>query len=169
MIFQPWLGNSFVSENTREFYAFHFLECLQICAYLITWSKFSLLHNSPWIPFHAQSCLILNFFCDRQMHSLTLWLIVSLFFLITYTYYSVAYYRFLISHNWSLWRCFVLLVEELLSLSWDFHSVVMSMSSWTQSQQFVSWNIHTVISFPLVSFLLYFCLVLSYQCYNWLL
>ena len=48
-----------------------------LCIYhLVVWWNFSLLHNSLWITFPTQSCLIKYSFCDSWLHSLIIWWIV---------------------------------------------------------------------------------------------
>ena len=49
------------------------------------------------------------------------------------------------------WRCFVLLLEEILCLSWGFPFVAMSRCFREYFRQFVTWNFHTFV------FLLIFC------------
>ena len=49
-----------------------------LCLYnLSAWSNFKLLHNSQWITFPTQSCLVLYSFCASLLHSLIMWLVVS--------------------------------------------------------------------------------------------
>ena len=64
-----------------------------LCIYhLSAWSNFDILHNSQWIIFSTQSCLLLYSFCINLMHLFILWLIIS--FLSPHNRYSVAYYKF---------------------------------------------------------------------------
>ena len=50
----------------------------ELCIYhLFVWSNLSLLHNSQWITFFNQSCLVLYSLCANLPHSFILWLIVS--------------------------------------------------------------------------------------------
>ena len=67
---------------------------------LFVWSNFNFLHNSQWINLPTQSCLV-------HHH-------------ITYIYYFVASCLFLLKPSWSLWRCFVLLSEEIQFVSKGF-------------------------------------------------
>ena len=49
-----------------------------LCIYhFAVWSNLSFSHNSLWITFPSQSCLILYSLCASLLHSLILWLIVS--------------------------------------------------------------------------------------------
>ena len=49
-----------------------------LCIYhLFVRSNFNFLHNSQWITFPNQSCLVLYSFCANLLHSLIIWLIVS--------------------------------------------------------------------------------------------
>ena len=49
-----------------------------LCIYhLFVWSNFNFLHNSRWITFPTQSCLVLYSFYARLLHSLIMWLMVS--------------------------------------------------------------------------------------------
>ena len=43
---------------------------------LFLWSNLNFLHNSKWITFPTQSCLVLYSFCVNLIHSLIVWLIV---------------------------------------------------------------------------------------------
>ena len=48
-----------------------------LCRYhLVVWSNFNLLHNSQWIIFLVQSCLVLYSFCASLLYWFTIWLIV---------------------------------------------------------------------------------------------
>ena len=49
-----------------------------LCIYhLFVWSNLNFLHNSKWITFAAQSCLVWYYFCTNMLYSLIMWLIVS--------------------------------------------------------------------------------------------
>ena len=45
--------------------------------YLFIWSNFNFLHNSQWITFPTQSCLVLYSFWANLLHLLIMWLIVA--------------------------------------------------------------------------------------------
>ena len=45
--------------------------------HLAVWSNFNFLHNSQWITFLTQSCLVSYLFCNSLLHSLIMWLTVS--------------------------------------------------------------------------------------------
>ena len=45
--------------------------------YLLVWSNLNFLHNSQWITFPNQSCLVLYPFCADLLHSLIRWLVIS--------------------------------------------------------------------------------------------
>ena len=45
--------------------------------YLFILSNLNFWHNSKWITFPIQSCLVLSFFPASLLHSLNMWLIVS--------------------------------------------------------------------------------------------
>ena len=79
-------------------------------------------------------------------------LIMSLPFLLYHhiTYSSVLSIFALI---WSFGRCFVLILEKILFISWSFRFLATSMSSRVRFLQFVAWNIHTVGFFSLFYFL----------------
>ena len=50
----------------------------RLCIYhLFVWSNFNFLHNSQWITFPTQSCLVLYSFCVNLLNSLYMWLVVS--------------------------------------------------------------------------------------------
>ena len=49
-----------------------------LCIYhLLVWSNLNFLHNSLWIPFSTNLCLVLYSFGANLLHSLIMWLIVS--------------------------------------------------------------------------------------------
>ena len=68
------------------------------------------LHNSVWI---TKSLLV---FCENLLLSLIMWLTVSSLLLHNYTCYFAASNQFLLERSLSLWLCFVLLEEILVSL-----------------------------------------------------
>ena len=50
-----------------------------LCIYqLFVWSNLNFLLNFLWITFPTLSCLVLHSFCANLLHSLIIWLIVSL-------------------------------------------------------------------------------------------
>ena len=70
----------------------------RLCLYhLSVWSNFNFLHNSQWITFPTQSCLVLYSFCANLLHSLIMWVIVS----------SLS------PHNLHLLFCYVLSIPDL--------------------------------------------------------
>ena len=84
--------------------------------HLFIWSNFNFLHISQWITLPTQSCLVLYSFCANLLHSLIMWLIVSSLsphnlHLLFSCILSILWY------DWFLWRCFVLLLGEILFLS----------------------------------------------------
>ena len=92
----------------------------------VVWSNFNVLHNSQWILFPTQSCLVLYFFSTSLLHSLTIWLIFHIFLNKISFYYSVASHWFWLQHHLSLRRCFLLLLLNVcyyfsvsLSVSYD--------------------------------------------------
>ena len=89
-----------------------------LCIYhLFVWLDFNILRNFLWITFPTQSCLVLYSFCANFLHSIIWHWSFRLYQLVMYICYFVASYLFLLWHNWSLWRCFVLLLEEIQFLS----------------------------------------------------
>ena len=49
-----------------------------LCIYhLFVWPNLKFLHNSQWITFPTQSCLVLYSICTNLLHSLIIWLIIS--------------------------------------------------------------------------------------------
>ena len=77
------------------------------------------MHNShlitlQWLGSCVKSYILLAIICNT---SFTVWLIVSFWYSIIYTCYSVAYYHFWLYYDLSLWRCFVLLLEVIQFLS----------------------------------------------------
>ena len=87
----------------------------RLCIYhLSVWSNFNFLHNGQWIILPTPSCLVLYSFCTYLLHSLIMWLIIS--FQSTHNHICCfeASYLFLLWYYWSLWCCFVVLLEEIL-------------------------------------------------------
>ena len=133
-----------------------------LCIYhLVEWSKFNLLHNFQWISFPNNLYVVMYYSCVCFLHSLTMWLTVSIFFCIRYNRYSVECYCFLFEHNWFIWFCAA--VKRFISLLrfWDFPFVAMKMFFRVQSHQFVAWNNHTVIVFLSYFYFLIVILFLS--------
>ena len=111
----------FVSQNSREFSASHFTGRILICAY--TTCSYGRIYISCTIPSRSPSlpsrvlsytlfaiiCFI-RLFCDESFR---------LYPYITYIWYFVESYLFLLWYSWSLWRCFVLLLKKIVSL-WRF-------------------------------------------------
>ena len=64
--------------------------------YLFIWSILNFLHNSQWIIFPTQSCLVLNSFCASLLHWLIKRLIVTSLYHITYICYFLASLLFLL-------------------------------------------------------------------------
>ena len=112
--FEPGLVDLLRSQTHREFRAYHSLGWILVCAYTICYKgQISiLLHNSLWITFPTQSYLVLYSLCGGLLHKL-----FRFYRHITYICYSVVSYLFLLWHNWSLWRCFLLLSEDIQLLS----------------------------------------------------
>ena len=67
-----------VSKSLRSFCASFSWTDPGLCIYyLFVWSNLNFLHNSQWITFPTQSCLVLYSFCVNLLHSLIMWLIIS--------------------------------------------------------------------------------------------
>ena len=67
-----------ISKSERSLRVSFFRTDSGLCLYhLIVWSNLNFLHNSQWITFLTQSCLVLYSFCVNLLHSLIIWLIVS--------------------------------------------------------------------------------------------
>ncbi len=78
--------------------------------HLFVWSNLNFLHNSQWSTLPTQLCLVLYSFCVNLLHLITM--IIS----------SLSLYRLnllfccllsILALKHSLWRCFVLLLEEI--------------------------------------------------------
>ena len=97
---------------------------------------------------HIVHQILPNLFGASLLHSLIMWLILSSLSLSLSPHnlllLSVTYYWF-----WSLWRCFILLLEEIQFLSWNFHFLPMSKFFRVQFRPFVAWNIHTIVFLPI--------------------
>ena len=89
-----------------------------LCKYhLFVGSNLNFLHSSQSITFPTQSCLVLYSLCDLSFR---------LNYHITYICCFVESYQFLLWYDWSLWCCFVLLLEVIQFLSWGFHFLATS-------------------------------------------
>ena len=53
------------------------MDSLLYIYHLFVWSNLNFLHNTQWITFPTQSCLVLYSFCANLQHSLIMWLFVS--------------------------------------------------------------------------------------------
>ena len=95
-----------------------------IIYHLLVWSNLYSFARFPVVIFPIQSCPVLNDFFPWQCDAFAYYVINRL--LITYSVYSVAYYQFSLLYDWSLWRCFVLLLKNILFLSWILPFLVMS-------------------------------------------
>ena len=94
-----------ISKSQRSLCAlFSLTDSRLIIYHLFIWSNLNFLHISQWITLPTLSCPVLFSFCDNLLHSLVIWLIV-------------ASYLLLLWYNWSLWRCILLLSEEIQFLS----------------------------------------------------
>ena len=83
-----------------------------LCMYHLRVStNFNFLENSQWIPFSTKLCLVLYSFSANLLHSLIMWFIVSSRHHLIYICYSFVSYLISLQRNWSLWRCFVLLLK----------------------------------------------------------
>ena len=70
-------GSVCTSKFQRSLYVSFSRSGSGLCIYhLLVWSNLSFLHNSLWITFPVQSCLVLYSFCVSLLHSLIMWLIV---------------------------------------------------------------------------------------------
>ena len=84
-----------------------------LCIYhLFVWSNLNFLHNSQWITFPTQSCLVFYSFCINWLHSLIMWLIVSslsphnLYLVFCCTLSIFAFTQFLL-------HCSMLILEDI--------------------------------------------------------
>ena len=73
LVFWPGLGDSFISQNPREFVSFSETYSDLYIYYLIAWSNFNLWHNSQWITFSTQLYLVLYSFCASLRHLFNMW------------------------------------------------------------------------------------------------
>ena len=71
-----WSG--FFSQNTREVCVSISRTDSGLCVHhLFLWSNINFLHNSRWITFPTQSCLVSYSFCANLLHSLIMWMFFS--------------------------------------------------------------------------------------------
>ena len=67
-----------ISKSLNSFWVSFFMtDSTQWKCHLFVWSNFNFLHDSQWISFHPQSCLVLYSFCPNLLYSLIMWLMVS--------------------------------------------------------------------------------------------
>ena len=145
---------SFVPQNLREFWASHFLGRILDFAYTISWfwSNLNSLHNSQWITFPTQSCLVLYSLCANLLHSLIMWLIVSSHSPYNLHLFScLVYFCFDIVIPYGAFF-FVLKLQDIQFLSKGFPFLAMSKFSLVRCRLFVAWNIHTVVFLPIFVF-----------------
>ena len=112
-----------------------------LCIYhLIVWSNLNFLHNSQWITFRTQSCLVSYSFYTNLLHLLFIWLVVS----------SLS------PHNLHLLFCCILSLTLLVLLALFCAAIrrdsvcflAMFGTSRMRFRQYVVWNIDTVVFFP---------------------
>ena len=90
-----------ISKSQRMLYVSFSRTDSGLCIYhLFVWSNLNFLHNSQWITFRTQLCLVLYSFGAYLLHSFIMWLIVS----------------FLSPHNLHLLFCCVLSILALTYL-----------------------------------------------------
>ena len=88
------------------------------CIYhLFVWSNLNFLHICQWITLPTQSWLVLYSFCANLLHSLIMWWLFHLCHRIANICNFVGSYLFSLWYDWFLWRCFVLLLREILFLA----------------------------------------------------
>ena len=105
-----------MSKSQRSLYMLFSRTNAGLCMYhLFVWSDINLFDNSPWITLPRQSCLVLMDWWFRLYHH------------ITNTCCFLTSYLFLLWYDWSLWRCFVLLLEKIHFLSYGFPFLAISM------------------------------------------
>ena len=91
-----------------------------LCIYhLFVWSNLSFLHISPWITLPTQSSLALYSLCANLLHSFIMWLMVSS--LSPHSLHFVESFIFSLWYDWFLWRCFMLLLGQILFLSYYYY------------------------------------------------
>ena len=113
--------------------------CLYIY-HLIEGSNFNFLHNSLWITFPTQSCLVLYSNCANLLHPLIMWVIVSsllphnlhlLFFCVFLLFFFHSFGVFHTSFSWWYFPR-VRMIESLpmfLWLFWAFELILVMLSS----------------------------------------
>ena len=122
----------------------------KLCIYhLFIWSNLNFLHNSQWITFLTQLCLVLYSFCNNLLYSLSMWLIISSLPLhnLHLLFYSVLSSLTLTK---SLWHFFMLLSEEIQFLSKGFLS--MFKFCHVRFHLFVTWKVHIIVFLPIFVF-----------------
>ena len=106
-----------ISKSQRNLCISFYRTDSRLCIYyLFEWSNLNFLHNSQWITFPTQSCLVLYSLCANLNHSLIMWLIVSSFSPHNSYYYFTPcrFFKHRHQHCTTLWP---------KSLSYNFHSI----------------------------------------------
>ena len=78
LVFCPGWSNPFLSQNLWQFYAFLFFDILVVHIPFVAWSNFDLLHNSLWITFPTQPCIVLYSFCATLLYLLYIYIYIWL-------------------------------------------------------------------------------------------
>ena len=130
----------FVSLNLREFLCVSFFRTGSgLCIYhLLVWSNFNLLHNSQWLSFPTQSCLVLYSFYDSLLHLLIMWLLTLAILLCTINFcFNIIWpYGFI---------CAGIKRDSVSFLRFPFLNQVQKFS-WAISQ-FITGSIYTIVFF----------------------
>ena len=113
----------FIYQNPRECYASLCPGRIQsLCIWhLALWSNFNLLHNSYWITFPTELCLVLCTFCASLLHSF-MW---SIIIIIIDFFSSFSRQRYLMISHWILRDSkSPLICRSLLSILVDLNNAV---------------------------------------------
>ena len=89
------------------------------CAYTICWYSQirNFFHNSQGITLPTLSYLVLYSFCTNLQHSLIIWMILSFLSSQNLHFLFCSVLSILLLCSLSLWRCFMLVLEEIWFLS----------------------------------------------------
>ena len=113
------------------------------------WSNFNIFHDSQWISFSSQLCLVLYTFWSNWLHSLIMWLIVL--YLSPHLPTLVIRYVLSIFTLTSLRGCFVLQLEATKFLYYYYHYYLIPSESFTTAlADCLHWNLNGS-KFPQVS------------------
>ena len=126
------------------------------------------LHNSQWIVFPTQSCLLLNFFCFSFLHSLIMQCLISVtILLLLFSLESFSHQRKLMVFHWGLSESKPLQVSRtLLNILADLNNaLVWIVSTHPLISKSPSLYINPLVTVPISPVLNSFTVTFLFQCF----